>query len=92
MDRPPCVFTIFTKGYNFHDYLFPWMRNFVDMGPTHKRKNWLPCKFLLACLYEVKESLCITLGEHPCAQGRACEHDQNVQFLGLGQFLSNFKG
>ena len=43
---------------------------------------------LLACLYKVKECLCDTPGAHP----RERAHDQNVQFLCLGQFLGNYKG
>ena len=48
----------------------------------------------LARLYEVKESLCDIPRAHPRALAcvAACVHDQNVQFLRLGQFLSNCKG
>ena len=42
--------------------------------------------FLLVGFYKVKECLCDTPG------ARACACDQNVQFLGLGQCLSNYKG
>ena len=45
---------------------------------------------ILARLYEVKESSCDTRGVRPRAHARAL--DQNVQFLRLGQFLSNYNG
>ena len=44
----------------------------------------------LARLYEVKYCLCDIPG--PRARALACTRDQNVQFLRLGQFLSNYKG
>ena len=44
----------------------------------------------LACLYKEKGNLCHTPGARPHACTRAS--DQNVQFLRLGQFLSNYKG
>ena len=42
---------------------------------------------LLTFLYELKECLNDTLGTCPCACVVGCARDQNVQFLGLGQFL-----
>ena len=47
----------------------------------------IPTHFL-ACLYEVKECLCDIHGE----RALACVCDQYVQFMGLSQFLSNYKG
>ena len=43
-------------------------------------------KWILACLYEVKECLCDTPGAREQAR------DQHVQFMRVGQFLSNCKG
>ena len=47
-------------------------------------------------LYEVKECLCDTPGVclHACEVRVRVHHigDQNVQFLGLDQFLINYKG
>ena len=57
-----------------------------------KEKTHLKTEFhetnldFLAHLYKVKECLCHTPGAHP----GVC--DQNVQFLCLGQLLSNYKG
>ena len=53
------------------------------------------CDSSLACLYKVKECLCDTPGAHPHALTHVLAHghvhDQNVQFLHLGQFLSKYK-
>ena len=52
----------------------------------------------LVCFNDVKECLCDTPGAHlhlhalAHALAHALMHDQNVQFLRLGQFLSNYKG
>ena len=54
------------------------------MDPLHSEKN---VQFL-GRLYEVKECFCDT----PGVRLRERVRDQNVQFLRLGQFLSNFKG
>ena len=58
----------------------------VRLGFTLLAQALCPC--LVAALNEVKECLCNTLGVRPGEHAR----DQHVQFLPLGQFLSNYKG
>ena len=47
---------------------------------------------LLVLFYEVKECLYNTHDAGPCERTHVYAHDQNVQFLCLCQFLSNYKG
>ena len=51
------------------------------------------CTWFLARLYEVKGGLHVCNTPGTCPRLRACmrARDQNVQFLRLGQFLSNYE-
>ena len=78
------IFYLLTISCNCPAFADPgcvWQNMFVS--------DWRDMKIftdLLAPLFKVKECLSDTPGALRLA------HDQNVQFLRLGQFLSNFKG
>ena len=61
---------------------------------TLKEPGKIAADNIFTHLHKVKECICDISGVRPHPRLRVCAHahDQTVQFLRLGQFLSNYKG